>query len=157
MLNELKDKQKVEAVRRLMEIEYFPEHLKDFIINDTVYRTEPDGAEFFLSEEEKEIVKQFENEHNGLVFHLIHSFTVFGELYNILYVSVEKECWSEDFVTTLCIDVLVEEHKNYFEVKERKTVMANAFSYVKNISAPECSEFGTIQIQNKIGGLIRIC
>ena len=133
----LKNLQKSEAVRRLKKIDYFEDHLENFIKEDIIYRTEFDGVEFFLSEEEKEHVSTFENKHGALVFHVIKSLTEFGTLYSLLYVSRHEEEWSTDF--NLISDL------NEIE----------AFAYVLNITVPDFSEFGYIRIKNRIGGIIR--
>jgi len=135
--NDLKNLQKSEAVRRLKKIDYFKDHLENFVKESIIYRTEFDGVEFFLSEEEEEHVSTFENKHNALVFHVIKSQTEFGTLYSLLYVSRHEEEWSTDF--NLISDL------NEIE----------AFAYVLNITVPEFSEFGYIRIKNRIGGIIR--
>ena len=133
----LKKLQKTEAIRRLKEMKYFEEHLKEFIQNGTIFRTEPDGIEFFLSEEEQKQVFEFENKYKTLVFHVIKSDTEFGTLYSFLYVSKYENEWEND----------LEFNKSTNEF----TVM----SYVLNISDPECSEFGSIRTLNLFGGIIR--
>lgn len=94
------------------------------------------GALYELNKEEKEIVSNFENEHKGYkVYHIIHNITDFGELYNLLYVSNDKEEWEQDRE----------------DIKE-----GYMFCYVYNKDLDYCSEFGTIAIKSNIGGLVRI-
>jgi hypothetical protein len=137
MLNtNLKDLQKKEAIERLKKLNYFEDHLEYFIKENIVYRTESDGIEFFLSEEEQKYVSDFENEYGALVFHVIKNITEFGTLYNFLYVSEHEEEWKKD-------------------LEFEQTGEIYAFAYVLNISIPEFSEFGFIRIENRIGGIIR--
>ena len=133
-----KNLQKSEAVRRLQEIKYFEEHLNDFINENIIYRTEFDGVEFFLSDEEKEMVSEFENKTGNLIFHIIKNNTEFGLLYSLLYVSKHQEEWSKDL-----------------EINPEDNNEAYAFVYVKNVTCPDYSEYGSITIRNHIGGLIR--
>lgn len=101
-----------------------------------VWESESLGALYELNDKEKEIVKEFENEHNGYrVYHLIHNYTDFGELYNIFYVGTDKDEWEDD----------KEDLQNDY-----------AFVYVKNMDDDFCSEFGSIAIRRNIGGLVRI-
>lgn len=137
MLNELKILQKEEAVKRLLEMDYFEDSLNEFISEDKISKSEPNGAIFWLSEDEQKIVDDFEKKWNALVFHVIHSFAQFGELYNLLYISKNEEEWSEDL-----------------ERNEDGTFMS--FVYVENVDCDWCSEFGSIVIKNRIGGLVRL-
>ena len=133
----LKTLQKEEAVRRLKEIKYFEDHLKEFIKNDTIFRTEPDGIEFFLTEEEQKIVSDFENKYETLVFHIIIDYMEFGTIYSLLYVSKYENEWEDDLKLN------------------QSTREFTTLSYVQNISDPNCSEFGSIRIYNHLGGIIR--
>lgn len=69
-----------------------------------------------------------------MVYHILHSYTEFGELLAILYVSQYKEEWKIDRE----------------DLKEGIT-----FSYVYNIDCPEYSEFGSIGFAVRFGGLVR--
>lgn len=104
--------------------------------NGKVWESEGIGALYEVNEEEQEIINDFEKEHtNYKVYHLIHSLTDFGELYNIFYVGTDKEEWEQDKEDL---------RENY------------AFVYVYNKTDNWCSEFGTIGIRKNIGGLIRV-
>ena len=101
-----------------------------------IWESESIGALYEVNEEEQKIIDNFEKEHEGCkVYHLIHNITDFGELYNIFYVSADKNEWKRD----------KEDLKQDY-----------AFVYVYNKSADWCSEFGSIAIKKNIGGLIRI-
>ena len=79
-------------------------------------------------------IKEFEEEHNALVYHVIHTYTEFGELYSLLYVSDDEEEWVLDHA-----DI----HAGYTIV------------YVWNKSDDWMSEFGSIAVQERFGGLVR--
>ncbi|EAD8646805.1 hypothetical protein AF450_14550 [Listeria monocytogenes] len=84
-----------------------------------------------------EAVRIFEEKGDGwrLVYHVVHSSTEFGELFNFLYVEGNyQEEWKED---------------------NRLLEHGMTFSYVVNNTFPDCSEFGTIGVENLSGGLIR--
>ena len=65
----------------------------DYKNKDRLNRSENGGILFWLSDEEKEIVSDFEKEHsNCKVYHLIKSKTLdFGEIYDLLYVVDEED------------------------------------------------------------------
>ena len=88
------------------------------------------------SENEQEFVKEFEEKYNAIVYHIIHNYTEFGELYSLLFVSQHKEEWDWDN----------EDIKNNI-----------AMVYVKNIDEDAFSEFGSIGIKSQFGGLVRTC
>ena len=131
-----KDK-KEEAIKRMIVLGLFQPCIKAFEKYDEVQLTEPYGGlyEFSDDSELKAKVKEFEEEYDALVYHVIHTYTQFGELYNFLYVSDYKEEWELD----------------------RADVRAGyAIAYVWNKSDEWCSEMGSIAVREFGGGLIRI-
>lgn len=100
-----------------------------------VWESENYGALYELNEKEKKIVEDFEKENGSMVYHVIHNFTNFGEMYNLLYVSKYVEEWEQD----------IQDLKDGY-----------ALVYVKNMDNDFCSEFGSIAIKQNIGGLVRI-
>ena len=80
-------------------------------------------------------IREKEEEYGILAYMVIKSTTVFGVLYDILYVSENKEDWAMDA-----------------ELMEDNVVM----SYCINSTEPLFSEFGTIMLESTIGGLHRI-
>lgn len=101
-----------------------------------VWESEWVGALYELDDEEKKIVKEFEDNHKGYkVYHVIHNVTDFGELYNLLYVDTYTDEWG------------------YFKSDLKDGIV---LAYVYNKSYNECSEFGSIGIKSNIGGLIRV-
>lgn len=130
---ELRNKQWLEAYKRMKALNMSSQCIAAFK-KDIVWESEGIGALYECNETEKQYILDFEKEHNALVYHMIHNMTEFGELYTMLYVSSSPEEWKED------LD----------DVKE-----GYALAYVKNIDAPECSEFGSVGIRPSIGGLVR--
>ncbi|MEE0930538.1 MAG: hypothetical protein UIM53_06015 [Acutalibacteraceae bacterium] len=80
-------------------------------------------------------IRNLESEYNILVYMVIRTETGFGELYDLIYVGQYEEEWEMDY----CL------------MEDMVTM-----SYCINETVPEFSEFGTIQLANKEGGLYRI-
>ena len=129
-----REKQKNEAIKRMKTLELYENVIKEFQEENKLNLSESIGVLYWLKEEEKKLVKEFENENGGLVYHLIRSLTDFGELYSIFYVSKYEEEWDMD----------LEDLKNNI-----------AFVYVKNLNDELSSEFGSIGFKKSIGGLVR--
>ena len=120
------DKKK-EAVKRMKKWGIFPQTIKDFEKEDLVSVSEPPfGACFWVNEDQKKRIKEFEEENDALVYHVIRSFTTFGELENYLYVSNYPEEWEMDNA-----DILENQQ----------------LCYVNNLTDPMLSELGTIGIE----------
>lgn len=133
-MEDLRAKQKAEAIERMKKIGIMEQPIKEFKEEGKLNLSENGGMLYWLDDEQKKMVEDFEKEHNGLVYHIIHQFTNIGELYNLLYVSEHVEEWKMD------MDDLGE---------------GQMLAYVVNVSMPDCSEFGTIGIQPSVGGLMR--
>lgn len=128
---------KEEALKRMKALQLFAPCIKAFKERDEVQLSEMTGGlyEFSSEEELTAKVKEFETEYNALVYHVIHTFTTFGELYSFLYVSDHKDEWEMDNEDL---------NDNY------------ALAYVWNKDDEWCSEFGTIAVKQKFGGLVRV-
>lgn len=128
---------KAEALKRMKALKLFDPCIKAFKSRNEVQLSEMTGGlyEFSDNAELTAKVKEFEEEHNALVYHVIHTYTAFGELYNFLFISDYTEEWEYDN------DYLKD---NY------------VFSYVWNKTDDWCSEFGTIIVDQHIGGLVRV-
>lgn len=101
-----------------------------------VWLSENYGSLYELNPDEKVLVEKFEDDNKGYkVYHLIHNFTEFGELYTILFVANDVKEWKRD-------------------KKELKEGIA--FSYVYNVDTDWCSEFGSVLVKSNIGGLVRV-
>lgn len=80
------------------------------------------------------MVREFEEKYNALVYHAVHSYTEFGELLSLLYVSDYEEEWPIDH-----------EDIPYGVV----------MTYTINLDEPMFSEFGSICVKPAAGGLLR--
>ena len=117
---------KAEAIKRMKEWGIFPQTIKQFEQGKLSESQPPFGACFWVEGEQLERVREFEKEHNALVYFIIHSYTTIGEMESYLYVSDYEEEWEMDH----------EDIKN-----------GQQLCYVYNHDAPECSEFGLIGIK----------
>lgn len=132
-----REKKKEEAIKRMKGFGLFTPCIKAFEKYNEVQMTEPYGGLYEFSDDAELTakVKEFEEEYDALVYHVIHTYTQFGELYNFLYVSDYEEEWEFD----------------------RADVKAGyAVAYVWNKSDEWCSEIGSIAIREFIGGLVRV-
>ena len=134
-MNVSREIKKAEAIKRMKALTIFPQTIQQFKDEDLVSYSEPTGANFWLDDEQKEIVKNFEEEYNALVYFAIRSYTEFGKLDSFLYVSDHKSEWEMDN----------EDIKDYY-----------ACAYVYNYDYTDFSELGGIVMQPRFGGLVRI-
>lgn len=129
---------KAEAIKRMKALKLFSPCIKHFEKYDEVQLSEPPIGglyEFSRDDELNAKIREFEAEYNALVFHVIHTYTGFGEMYNFLYVSDEEEEWELD--------------NHYIE-------NGYVFCWVWNKDEEYFSEFGTISVKPIFGGLVRI-
>ena len=127
-------KKKQEALKRMKLLELYPNVIKEFEKDNVVNLSENGGFLYWLNDEQKQIETEFEEQHDALVYHVIHEFTEFGELLTLLYVSDYDKEWEYDF----------EDLKDGY-----------ACAYVKNLSDDTCSELGSICFKKQFGGLVR--
>lgn len=138
----MKQLQKEEALQRMRILNLSDVVIKDFETLNKIYYSERfnkvfDGILYWVDNDPKfvELVKQFEDEHSVLVYHCHLGHYSFGDCLTLLFVSENQEEWIQD----------QQDLKN-------KT----AFVYVYNLDDPMSSEFGTIGIVGKNGGVSRI-
>lgn len=130
------EKKKEEAIKRMKALGIYSETIRQFKNEDLVSYSEPPlGANYWLDDEQKKVVKEFEEEYNALVYFVIRSYTQFGKLDTMLYVSDHKEEWEMDREDIKC---------------------GYAYAYVYNYDIPEYSEIGSVAVQNRFGGLVRV-
>lgn len=123
-----------ECLKRMKEL-HLSKQCIDAFKRGEIWESEGIGALYELDEDEKKIVEEFETNHpNYKVYHVIHNVTNIGELYNLLYVDTYTDEWA------------------YFS---NDLKMGITLAYVYNKDYEDCSEFGSIAIQQNIGGLIR--
>lgn len=127
---------KQEAIKRMEMLDIYSETIRQFEKEGLVSYSEPPlGSNYWLTDEQRKIVRDFEEEHNALVYFGIRSYTNFGTLDSFLFVSDYKEEWELD-------DYIIKE--------------GDVYAYVYNYDVPEYSEMGRIGVQPMYGGLIRI-
>ena len=135
-MEELKIKQKQEAIERMKMLKIYSQAIKEFEKENVINVSEHGGILFWLDDEQQEMVKRFEEKYNAVVYHVIHNYTEFGELYSLLYVSQHENEWDYD----------------------KDDIRDNiALCYVVNKDEENFSEFGSIGIKPQFGGVIRTC
>lgn len=125
---------RAEAVKRLETMKVHENVLREFREEGKLNKSERIGVLYWLDDEEQEMVKEFEKENESVVYHVIHQHTNIGEMYCLLYVSLEDGEW--------CID-------------REDLASGQALAYVINKTMPDCSEFGSIGVKPCIGGIVR--
>ena len=137
-----REEQRTEALRRLKNWETDELLTQAFEHNELAISERfafAPGVIFIMASilDKKDILTQIravEEEYGILVYTVIKTNTEFGELYDCLYVSSNKEDWELDE-----------------ELREDNVAM----SYCINISIPDFSEFGSIGVGVKPSGLYR--
>lgn len=132
-----REKKKEEAIKRMKVLGLFKPCIKAFEKYDELQLTEPTGGlyEFGDNTELNAKIKEFEEEYNALVYHVIHTYTQFGELYNFLYVS---------------------DYPEEYEYEMEELEDGYAIAYVWNKSDDWLSELGGIAVRERFGGLVRV-
>lgn len=125
---------RAEAVKRLETMKVHENVLREFREEGKLNKSERIGVLYWLDDEEQEMVKEFEKENESVVYHVIHQHTNIGEMYCLLYVSLEDGEW--------CID-------------REDLASGQALVYVLNKTMPNCSEFGSIGVEPCNGGISR--
>lgn len=136
-MNVSKEIKKAEAINRMKALDLYAPYIKSFEKKDEIFMSEMTGGVYEFSDNEEliEKIKSFEEENDALVYHVIRTMTQFGELYNFLYVSDYEEEWAMD---------------------NADIADGYAMAYVWNKTDEWCSEFGSIGVQGKFGGIIRV-
>ena len=82
------EEKKTEAVARMKRLGIFPQTIEQFQDEGYVSISEPPFGAFYWAEgEDLERIRQFEEEHNALVYVVIRSYTNIGKLDSMLFVS----------------------------------------------------------------------
>ena len=136
-MNISREIKKEEAIKRMEALGLFAPCVKAFKDRNEVQLTEPTGGlyEFSSNEDLTAKVQEFENEHNALVYHVIHTHTMEMDMYNFLFVSDYDDEW---------------------EMENEDIKYGYVFAYVWNTTVDYFSEFGSIAVQGRFGGLVRI-
>lgn len=130
-----KENKKKEAIKRMKALGIYSESIKQFERGMVSYSEPPMGANYWLDDEQKAIIKEFEEEYDALVYFGMRSYTEFGKLDSFLYISDDEEEWFMDNA----------------DIQE-----GYAVAYVYNHDVPEYSEIGSIAVRERFGGLVRV-
>lgn len=127
---------KAEAIKRMKVLDLYKPYITLFEKDNQIFMSEMTGGVYEFNDNEELVakVKEFEEEYDALVYHVIRTMTTFGELYNFLYVSKYEEEW---------------------EMDNADIADGYAMAYVWNKADEWCSEFGSIGVQGKFGGIVR--
>ena len=127
---------KAEAIKRMKALDLYKPYITLFEKDNQIFMSEMTGGVYEFNDNEELVakVKAFEEEYDALVYHVIRTMTQFGELYNFLYVSKYQEEWETD---------------------NEDIAEGYALVYVWNKTDDWCSEFGSIGVQGKFGGIVR--
>lgn len=126
---------KQEAIKRMKALDIYSETINQFKKDGLVSYSEPPiGTNYWLTDKQKEIVREFEEGYNALVYFVVRAYTEFGVLDAFLYVSDHEDEWVLD--------------RN--DIKD-----GYAYAYVYNHDVPEYSEIGLIGVSSVFGGLVR--
>ena len=136
-MNITREEKKIKAVELLKKLDIYKPYIKGLQKEDNVCFFENYGGYWAWQEPDlMKKVKEFEEEHNCLVYAITHEYTSIGEMYSFLIVTDYEEEW----------DTLLEKYGNQFY----------AFAYVLNKDDDDCSEFGTVALSSFGGGIRRI-
>ena len=127
-------KQEAEAVERMKLLELYPTVITEFINEKVINKSEHIGILYWLDDDEKQFVKDFEDEYNAVVYHIVKTYTMIGCMLSVFYVSDAESEWESD--------------REDIKIGEQ-------LCYVKNIDNDDCSEFGYICFRKNCGGLMR--
>ncbi len=133
-----KEQRKQKAVELMKQLQIYKSYINDFEKNNLVtYFERHIGYWAYQNKELDSKIKQLEEKYNITIYAATHEFCEFGECYDFLYVSSDKEDWEYS------LDPI---NKNQFY----------ACAYVWNKTDNSCSEFGDIVVFSALGGLRRI-
>ena len=122
---------KAEAIQRMKTLGIFPQTIRQFEQEGLVSISEPPfGAFYWAEDEDLERIKEFEAEHNALVYLVVRSYTNIGKMDSYLFVSDYEEDWPYD---------------------RQGLKTGRVCAYVYNFDVPEFSEMGYIGVEPTIG------
>ena len=130
---EMRIAQELEAEKRIKMLNIHPNAVKEFIEEKKLNLSEK-GILFWLADEEKQMIREWEDTTGNIAYHIIKNRLEFGLCYSILYVSKYQDEWESDV----------------YDLKEGYPI-----AYVMNVDDDFCSEYGSIGIKPFFGGLLR--
>lgn len=142
-MQQLRIKQKAEALKRMELLKLDKSVIRDFRKEDVIYYSERqnaifDGILYYLNDNNEWMQKviDFENEYEAMVYHAQLTHTTFGRCLSLLYVSRDEDEWEMD--------------KEDLQGKAKR-----ACAYVINLDDEWLSEIGAIGLVSKNGGVSR--
>ena len=114
---------------------------EDYMKEDKIYKStnmKPYIEE--IPEEEKKLIEDFEKKNETIVFHVINVKSQILNQYELLFISRNKENWKDDVV----------DNKNGF-------IISNTIVINTKLNKQMVNEIGIIGIENKNGGVYRVC
>ena len=134
-MNISRELKKEEALKRMKMLGIIDDAIRQFKDEDIVMVSEPPfGGLYWLNDDQKEIVRKFEETFDALVYMVVKSFTNFGEMDSLLFISKYDDEWEY----------------------ERYSMEDGIVStYTMNYDMPHCSEYGSIEVKSIGGGLVR--
>lgn len=124
---------KEEALRIMKYLKMFPNVIREFKEENKLNKSETrNGILYWLSDEEQQLVNDFEQDNPGtLVYHIVKTVTIdLGIVYDLLYITEDQEDWN------LYMDYLKDD-------------------LVLSYSVTPFPESGLIKIKSVNGGLVR--
>ena len=126
---------KQEAIKRLKALNIIDDAINQFEKDDIVMVSEPPfGGLYWLTDEEKEMVREFEEKHNALVYIVVRAFTNLGKMDSLLFVS---------------------DYEEDYESEMKDIEDGYVMSYTINHDMPYCADMGSIAVKPMFGGLLR--
>ena len=98
------------------------------------------GILYWLDKKEMKEVEKFEEQTGNMVYHVVHDYTSFGEIFTYLYVSPYEDEWPDE---------------DWALVGAGEDEEVLVYAYVRNATHPECSEMGSVMIKPANGGIMR--
>ena len=137
-----RDELKQNAIRNLRKINCYAPYRRAFEKKDSVITMyEGIGGYYITNDDENGTellakIKEVEEQYQGMVYAVIHNFTECGELYTMLWQTAYKE--DDEWAVT---------GEGGYHI---------CYAYVWNKTDEWCSEFGSVGIVERFGGLLRI-
>lgn len=129
------EKMKEEALQRMRILKLYSTVLQDFAADGKInYSFSKFGFLYWLDKDMEERVHRFEEKYGYLVYHVIDNPTSIGRMHSYLYVSSNEEEWEQD---------------------RQDLIDGCPIVYVENVDDELLSEFGSIGVEPRNGGVIR--
>lgn len=132
-MNDKKREMLEECVERMKILGMKSKQMKAFQKEQKVYLSEGGMILNELDEKQKQMVHEWEEKYNCVVYHVLHYLMCGEELYSFLFVAPYEDEWEMERM----------------ELKEKRP-----FVYCVNVNIPKYSEFGSITIKVKYGVVI---